>query len=923
MAHGIKTLSASQTGYLAVVQWYHQSVRQRMFLCSAGLRAVAGATYQPKILFVSDVVCDAGGESRFALLLNQHGPFAVYAGEDGDTTGTSHASLADVLRTYPNIYAQGTVTLFLEGRSDDTTTTTTAQEMVAAIRAITNAGLNSVTMECEQRNTFQLALAPKRVVGEGALASGERAYQEFAGEPFPITHGNFVPGVPWTMPAWMLYAGGVFGWKIPLAEAVPKAQRNASSVVAAYTDASDYVSRASSSYAAAYIDLDGTLAYAYSLWYDASGNGYGGTDGSMGQDQYCHWVHFGNTPWCYVPIIPRPVGEGSVDNLQKAVDGNPDTYAVLAPGTTVNFEIPSVSALGRISCNSTDAGNTAGSDYEGPFKPVGLKVVALFVRPNGANLPSTSATQTLTFANADGSTLFGATGTLAPPRTALEAKLHQVNIPYMTGADQDTGWNSTRLHRWEFTSSSVNHAGNPDKKLYTATAWAQNKPLLLKVTNGEAAASTQLAAVVLLVGCEVNREPSTALVKDSTGFWGRFIGNSNVTGVATDPERMFADAFEFASRMHPWGPGGLIRPRRRRAQLGGFTKARGTQIRVANTIYRDDVGTFTGTVNAILTDPLHAVRHVLQNYGAVEDSEIATGGEFGSYTAARASIAAWFSGGATTHSWAMNRQTRERTSVEDLIAALADGCLDLSVRRMPNGKYGFFHWFPVAGMPASRWYDSLTPIDVRRRIVAVDGVPQVDTSRGDTGGVVNELEVLYRGAVPRTAKASVAGSDDGLGAAWGYGGVLPYSSGLTAAQLCALSVERFGARDKVTVDMADTELAHVAVAQGMYRLAREWEPPITLRMTATPALYDLWPGHVFRLSNDLETVLGSKPVHWGPGATWESIYWTCERNEQRSYSGVIVQEITATCLPYWVGDMTRGGMWGGRDAEDEAFLEGE
>jgi len=927
MAHGIKTLSASQTGYLAVVQWYHQSVRQRMFLCSAGLRAVAGATYQPKILFVSDVVCDAGGESRFALLLNQHGPFAVYAGEDGDTTGTSHASLADVLRTYPNIYAQGTVTLFLEGRSDDTTTTTTAQEMVAAIRAITNAGLNSVTMECEQVDEFESKTVPLRRVDASTIYSGETLVRDFDGTPFPVAHGPYEIGQQWTLPGWLKYATGVLGWRPPLQSAVPRGKYTAGSTPmlrAVFTEASSLLARQSVGTANTYVDVNGTLSLLYSAWVDGNGDAHWGTDGVTTSFRKEHTVELRENPWAYYPVVPMPVTD-SYNTAANAVDGDPDTYASIQPSGSLLYDIPSVSPAGRISCNSTDAGNTT-NDKDGVGRPVGLKVLVLFVAPPGEAIPADTASQTVAFGWTDATGFHawqGATVTVTPPQTALGVTVAQVNVPYMVGGDPVTGWCGTQFHEWRFETTQRADATDPDSKLAVSGTAYQNRPFKIKITNADATAYTHTAAVVFLVGCRIGQSVVRSLYQLSnvqTGIRDRD-RKLVVTGIIADP---WLTPTNPVGGRHFWDrPGGALSSGR----LVDRTFSPVSSVRASTPTYMDDVsGTFTGTASATLTDPIHHARHILQAWGGVTSAEIATSAEFGSYTSARTAIRNWYSSGAAERSWDSNHQSVDVSSVRDQMLIHSDVCMGLRVSKMPNGKYGFFHWIPVVALPASRRYDSLTPIDVRRKVVAIDGVPQIDTSRGDRRVAVNRLEVIYRGDVRRKATCDKTGSDDGYERewAWDIGGVLPYSNGMTPQQLCQLSVDRYGETPfPFQVNLPGIYVPRVAVAQAMYLLASQWEPPVSLRMTATPALYDLWPGHVFRLSNDLETVLGSKPVHWGPGVTWESIYWVCERNEQRSDGGAIVQEITATCLPYRVGDMTRGGVWGGRDGEEDAILEGE
>ena len=888
-------------------------------LCSHGAKSRVDEYYVPRIIHVSDIVSDNSGPSRLAVTLETQSPYQVFV-DAGTDYWESFATLPDLLRAYPQMLYSAEVTMYLEC-SDVLNASQYHTLFVGRVLAPSYAGQISMTLECEQTAATDLKELPWQMITIEAM-SGLGTVQidkDNDGLPIPLCLGDWVPDLLSTPPPswWMRSKMGALGLKLPMVSipnAYKKAMVNAGGTYE-WAQGSIYSETglgltigAASSADTAYIDTGSHPALAYGTWEGADTVARSGVDEIFANGTDAYAMYGRERPAVFVPVIPKPIGVlATIGNSTKAVDGDLYTYATVSPGgASMVFELPSGSALGRICCNSTDSGTGAGN-YE-QYAPCGLKVAVLLVFPPGGVAPSGGATVRIRFCFPNGTTIYAnAYNDFVPPTAGLTYVLCQVNIPYWrlgyTPGTAGAGWMGTKFHQWDFTTEPSSAAG-PNRPLYDAAWDGQAFPFTIAVQNNEVTAPIYINAISLVVGCRLNTEAKTT---EFVSIW---------RGYNKRRKQYIIDVIHATSSE--------MRRKYQRPEQGRFW-TRGIGEGYAGTphedlpasswmlcrrMFRDDAsGTYTGTASAVLTDPIHYARFLLQGYGEIASSAIVTGA-FGGYDRARSHLMKWWNSGSAAKNWKTNIVLASKMRVSDAIGAVSEHCMGLSVLRNPSGNYIFTHWFPALGLDAL-WFYSATPLDIGTYVLSEDQGPAIHFAQSDLNRIINNIEVRYGMGVRHVAKANAIGSDDGKGNAWGYGGVLPFANGMTASELCEYSATKFGERPIESINVEDTvEASDTAVMIGMYYLARMNTPERTLRMIVTPALYDMLPGMVFRLSNEMQNTYGLVPPLWKDGTTWESIYWMCTGNTQK-IDRRITHEITAIAIPYTVGDeFVVGGMAG-------------
>jgi hypothetical protein len=587
--------------------------------------------------------------------------------------------------------------------------------------------------------------------------------------------------------------------------------------------------------------------------------------------------------------------------------------------------------------NSTDAGANAPDDdpvvypldYEGTARPVGLKVFALFANPGAVPI---SGYVRLRMAFDDDVTYLpesphsptvDASATLAPN----EALLVQVNVPFLTHVLRE-GWCGTRWQRGDFTAGQSSDTSDPDCPVYHEGS--EGYPMRIIFEN-HMGATIALPAVGLWAGVRANTPVSVSKVDnhdpEMRGGWWKHLRE----WLKPTVDLGLSDVFNPDNITRRWGtqldPNG-IRHELERVRIASKPTAE-SLIRVATAMHADDsAGKYTGTPSKTLTQAIEMSRAATQIYGGVVDSLICSGTELGSYEIARAAVCDWYSGGVSDLDWQIVSQLLSKTRVKGYANGILSNCLGMKRVRYPNGKYGWYQWGPVTALHASRLYQSGTPIDPEQMLL-MQGTPDDPKASplirvGHTGrsSVINSIRVYYRGELQATASCDWDGSTDGdLEAEWP---ALPYSYGLLpggTGGLCDISRGRFGQSPRpFPVDFSETYVPEVAMAEGMYQLARHWQPEPVLEMLAGLGLYDLWEGHVFRLSNAVAAKIGLQPPFWGE-SDWESLYWMCVSNVIQGDGLSETCMVKAIWLPQVIGPVGRGGAFAG-DEEEILLAEG-
>jgi hypothetical protein len=884
--------------YLVDLYWLDSSGEwyQLLYLSSCGSKVRLDTLHQAKVVAVSDLVHDNNGPSRCAITLMFAGPYQVWSNQLATWIDQVYETWADLSADYPKLRAGAFAWVRLEVTDVNGTSEVKAQ-ILGKVRCPSHCDGLTVTLEVEQTSSTSLTLIPASTLSRLTVPANDKDNidRDNGGAVFPVQLGDCIPGMVTPLSTeWFRYKLGVLGLEVPTQPTI-RSNRHYESANNRWVEVFPWTEKSSlavlsGDYYSAYLESAGGKALVFRNWT--------GTDGVDRTAALTYDGIFKTTsvysgvanvltsssrPWVMMPSVPVPVDD-PYGNAAKACDGNTLTYCTILPGQTVDWELKSINLDGTLSWNSTDVGtsNLGFVDYEGAGRPVGIKICALLVMPPGGTAPG-AGTVALNMVNAAGATaLAGAlASTHTPPSSGYV--LCQNNQPcsvsgYIVG---NRGWRGTRLAEGRFTNS-IDSGANPDYPLYSGVL-TKEEPLRIRITNNNAN-PVYVMAVAVVLGCRLNTK-------------------------ATD-ERYLRKVFDAAGYARARGPnagadavriGGETRETARYApritQLSGCSVARPSYV-------DDDAGTYTGVVGDNLTEPLEFARLLLNDYAGETTAYITEGNAFGSYDWARALLRIWYKGASGNQKWSMLFNLTSQQTTEQAIEALCADCMDLRVRRLPSGKYTFCHWYPASLCNPYQYYggSSAYKIDVDRHVLSRDGMPQIDVSEADSSTVCNNIEITYGAGGNHVATCSAAGSDDGTGVQWGFGGLMPGESALTPVELCVASVARYGEQLTRKLTLPHVETPVVATMVGMFHLARDSRAARFLRFASTAFLHDLYPGMYFKLNNDLADRYGFKPPYWPAGTTWPQLTWMCTANEQRSDGGAITQAITAVFIPEIVGE---------------------
>jgi hypothetical protein len=926
---GVESKSRTRTYYQAV--FYLGDTGATVSVCSCGVRAVS-SDFTARIKSVGDVVCDNGGPSRCAITLEVNG---LYCHVTGPTT-TRYRSLHDLMQACPQMRDYCMVYVYLVTREIGSGTMVTNLRMIGKVRSVSNADGFSATLQIEQSEPMDMNLVPRNTLSKEIVPLDGQPYIDkgLLSQPLPVSLGDCLPGSVRTWGTeWFRYRLGAFGLAVPMHSTIRSHRFKSSGEwvdVNLWTELQTNLDVYSTNYQASYIVSGGTPALVFDYWKDATDTARtGNTNDGLWQDysdpsislQACS-VFVRSRPWVLVPVVPTPVVDADSNGI-LAVDGDATTYATIAPGKYIEYEMPSAGLPGPLSHNTTDAG-TGGVDLEGANVPVGLKLVALLCVPESGATNNTS-TVTLSMRFPNGAVFKTTTTVTAAAPTTEHYKIFQVNVPCkIAGADVGTsgaGWLGTSFESGDF-STSTDNTGNDLPIVYVD---GSNKPIAklpfrIRISNdggGAHPSDVYAIAVGAIAGCRMNATDAVTELLATIGALGRAINDrktSKVMRAALRKSLQSANqqlAFARASQdMRLTDRSAIDWSGSQATQTEFWTDVPPPKIggvAVARASFKDTYGDYTGTVDTVLDQPVHFAKLLLEKYGY----GLAAVGTFGNYPDALLSLRSWDD---VSPNWQMNVCLNQRQTVGDAIRSFASPCLGLRLSKREDNYYAVTHWLPASGMPNTRFWggaDSLCEIDMIHHVFRRDdGLPMVQISEGDILSVCNNYEISYGSAGHHLAKCSPSGSDDGTGAAWG-GGFMPFSD-WSPDQLAAASAERYvqdtetGVSPVRRISVPFVEHPRVAARIGMYALATTVQPPRSLELTGTEALQGILPGMVFRLSTALLTRYGFSPFLWPAGTTWDQIYWLCEGNEQRvveiDRSFVVTQQIRASWLPYRIGE---------------------
>lgn len=347
-------------------------------------------------------------------------------------------------------------------------------------------------------------------------------------------------------------------------------------------------------------------------------------------------------------------------------------------------------------------------------------------------------------------------------------------------------------------------------------------------------------------------------------------------------------------------------------------------IGLSGDMYVDDAsGTYTGTANALLVNPISYIHLALRAAGYGNETSFATGSAFGSFATARVHMDRWaqIAGGA---SWNSVFENDDMVDVDEFTGAVRGGLPEIILPREGSGQWRAFTWIPRYGTGGADWWaaaDIYSSTALDPNDVLLNGViASMGTS--DLEDVLNHPKIEYSldkgsGKYLRTATLTPTGSDDGYGNPWPN---WP-SNAAGAVDICDWSTTEFG-RHEFRGGSLRMPFIHdpiMAVAVGWYWLARFYRPAPRMQFSASPELLDIRPGHIFRWSNLLETNFGYPPPFWGTAtsgsgeyAAWESIYWRVIHAEVETLGGTGAQMvITAEFYPQYIGTEVASGFGGG------------
>lgn len=879
--------------------------------------------YVPRLLGVSDIVADNAGPSTGTVIIGCRERCPVH--NVGADTWTHYDDFHRAAAAFPSLLAGARATVFME-RYDEIGTAETELFFSGHVRGVEDVSPGSITLQLEQR-TLERKEVPQTRLDRAPVLGDARQDESTKGEPIPVALGAWkgalakdIVGTNDTESFW-LRAMGALGLRLPMAATLPWYKYSAGGIsylAHVWAEGNDLAVE-STNYASAYIEVgNGLLARLYGRrWLDSTNTEKQGSELAYYDADGEHVFLTTEYPWVQVPIIPSPVGSNTTVG-RLMVDGDPLTYGVLPAGATVEFEIPSGGRYGRISMNNADS-----SGDDGGLAPVGLKAAAMAVFPTGGVVPSSGATLRVQFCWSDGTVFAASTVSVVPPNATTRVKVAQADVPFSNGVSPGTigaGWAGSKFANWEFTAAIKAPSGaEPDGPLWSG-AGTKGKPFRIRVTNLEVSAPLYIPAVVFLVGCRLGITPRAGRIQVPDGWRNRLTGRGSTW---RDTVNQVGEEYgqETASPgRNGWGRGSRLRGRK--------VPAPRSPIRIARGSYVDDTGRYTGTAGQTLTDPIHWATLLIDHHGYGDRTHVVTGTTLGSVETARSLLKYWWSNVTPTYGWPMNVSIADVTDVESAVNALCADCMGLRARKQRSDIYGFDLWAPVAmwetsgllsrvrytpGAAGFRAGSDTQELLTARQIARSATGAALQFEMPDMRSIRNRFKIRYGAELQWVAWCRRDGSDDGTGASWGYGGVMPYAGGFAASQLCDWSAKQFGESELFELDLPHVSDPRVATMVGMYYLARLYRPEIAFRLTGLLGLCDVVPGHLLRLDSSLmwrhQAAWDGRPgTHYpdkgwpgllNPGTTptWD-LWLQVDRSEHQVSGAGSVQVVTGWVLPY-------------------------
>jgi hypothetical protein len=915
-----------------------------MYLSTSGRTppVVAGVRYSPCIVQVSDVVFDWGGSQAMTLLLAA--PHSVWVQKVSDSTWEFFENLHAALQRYPAFMFRAQAKVYCALKADDGTITT-YHLMTGRTRAMVNISTSTLTLTMDQADELGVRTIPKHLLKD-LIPSQVDEKPDDLDLPGIISFGRWLPELPSgiVMDEWnrrnLLPALGIhtpMGTSVYVGtNVIPGANVSKIEDVLFCDDQSGGMLSAipASPTHCVCMESERIRSRIYSGWYHSNGTYYPSMYDGIPTIDYStagnSMLIVGSTarPWIQVPIVP--IDESNNATYSKAVDGKYTTYASLAASTGAIFKMPQgLSPPGRLAAQCTTPGGGT-YDKESGVAPAGLLLGVLLVCPVGAPVDvSRNVVVQFTFPN--GTVWCGAQELGAPP-VAGSWKLLQAALPFANANVPGTagaGWVGSRFHDFKFTTciDDPNVKSGPDGSLYylDSSGVIREWPFEIRVTN-LTLYPVYIMGVALIAGCQFG-------VKVEGSAYGGYYSEMTRRDISSFRIRYALASFSSSGSprsnvpvdpiirggRHVWDRGPGSASSRPREYQESIAPSRGV-MRVASNIHQDDAsGTYSGTPNAVLGDVLSTMRILVEKYAAA-DGSVVTGSGFGSYDEARALLNSWWDSGfyPPGNPWYADLQVSTETTIRDIVSSVSSVCMDLNVRKLSDGRYGFFSWDTadrISTYAPSRIYNSgeqsglVAPL--RQCVIAADGMA-FNVSISDVDEIVSRLTVRYAdGQCKATLDYNDAGvwsSDDGTGAAWGYGGFVPGTSttaaslGQFASEFCKL---HDGPYDRMTyIDVPWCNSARTAAMVGLYVICRKFRPEIRLVGTFNLSALDLRPGHVFQLDPGK---MGTD-MRWGPPlaasagplnvVAWGTMFWMAEQVDHVPSGEGIAHNVRAVCIPW-------------------------
>ena len=864
--------------------------------------------YSPRLALKGDSVNDDGGSVRTTISVQQKGPHRLTVGGATQIYKTaSHVAQAVTL-----MKASITLTRRFVGGAGAIEDVTL---LVGRVVQVSHANPTSLTLEVELRAEVDEAPVPKTKIAKGEGFTDSAIPSESIGSFVPFCLGRFARTLGSNFSAenaqswrrnFFLFRPNV----TPMIE-VRKLEGSTYYAFADYAGVGDLklgdpTDTANVGGQAAFLYVPDVDEYAY-VWHEGSNIAWGGI--ATPYLNKCWIASIPERPWVLLGVRPTEVNVNlGTQNPERAIDGEPFTYAKVAPSTFVYFDVPQFPAQGRLSQNST-ANGTGPYDHDGPDAPPGISVVVVLVCPPGETIGSGSLAIEVLYPRTGDKLFAHTTKTMALPTTVGTASQDWLVLPYCDQTDGSVsaatdGWGGTKFHNYHFTSSPV--TGGQDVPLQGSGAnVGKDEPFRIRLSIASGTATAYVAGVWWAVGFKAGIQSYQPRVGKKREVIGQAQGNYGRTRDITRSSRYidyYGDVEVPPQRevRIPTGAGWKTIRKATPAVLrttsdspSGFWASSGGRA-------DDALGTYTGTAGKLLSNPADQAHYLLKGKYGNQASIVSTLGSFGSFTNARNNLNLWAALNSLT-TYDCDIAVGEESTVDQVLRALSVVAPSLVIRRRRTGAWAAHCWYPSASSWAHDQYG--TTIDARRHILAGNEGPDVELNWTDASQVVNKLTIEYgwdpgRGKALYTARCSKDDYNDGQGGNWPL-----WPGGADPADVCNWSYQRFGAEHAREIRLHEIRDGRLVAVIGSILLAMGYRETPTLRMRCGPQLADMEVGHVFKFLGSAMEVFG---FYSGlPGLSWDQIEWRCVKSEGRDEPGT-TQYIEAVWQPSSIGGEIAG-----------------